>query len=76
VVALYRGYTIHIVAVEIADGRWTGLWNAEARVRRVRSNEKPYIAVVKCRKTSADGAETTALVVAQKWVDRREAASA
>jgi hypothetical protein len=74
-VALYRGYTIHTIAVQIGDGLWSGLWNAEARVRRVRSNEKPYIAVVKCRKTSADGAETTALVVAQKWVDRREAAS-
>jgi hypothetical protein len=59
-------------ALSLADGRW----NAEARVRRVRSNEKPYIATAKCRKPTSEAAETAALVVAEKWVDRRESASA
>ena len=69
---LYRGYTIHTVAMRIADD----LWNAEVRVRRVRSSEKPYIAVVNCRKSTSEAAETAALVVTERWVDRRETESA
>jgi hypothetical protein len=66
------GYTIHTLTIQIASG----VWNAEARIRRVRSNEKLYIAVVDCRKPTSEAAETAALAVAQKWVDRREASSA
>jgi len=62
VVVLYRGYTIQTVAIQIGGD----LWNAEARVRRVRSKEKPYIAVVNCRKPSSDAAETAALIAAQQ----------
>jgi hypothetical protein len=72
VIVLYRGYTIHTVAIETTDG----LWNAEARVRRVRSQETPYITTVRCRKATAEAAETAALVGAQYWVDRRELGSA
>jgi len=72
VVALYCGYTIHTLTIEVAPG----VWNAEARIRRVRSNEKLYVTVVDCRKPTSEAAETAALVVAQKWVDRRESASA
>jgi hypothetical protein len=72
VVVLYRGYTIHTVAIQATDG----LWNAEARVRRVRSQETPYITTVRCRKATPDAAETVALVTAQYWVDRRELGSA
>ena len=67
---LYRGYTIHTIPIQITNG----LWNAEARVRRVRSGEEPYIDVVNCRKTTADAAEMAALVSAQYWIDRRETA--
>jgi len=71
-VVLYRGYTIHTIAIQITNG----LWNAEARVRRVRSREQPYIAAVNCRKPTTDAAKTAALVAAEQWVDRRETESA
>jgi hypothetical protein len=71
-VVLYRGYTIYTIPIQLTNG----LWNAEARVRRVRSGEEPYIDVVNCRKPTADAAETAALVVAERWVHRRETESA
>src|SRR5439155_22688666 len=60
----YRGHRIHVEA-ELVDGRWA----ATVRIRRVLSEEKPYVETVTCRKVTAALAETRAVIWARRWVD-------
>jgi hypothetical protein len=58
-----------------ADARAVdGVWNAEVRIRRVFSEDKPHVEVVTCRKPTAEAAEKSAAVVARRWVDRHAGA--
>lgn len=60
----YRGYRIEVNA-ELADGAW----NAQVRIRRPLSEEKPHVELVTCRKPTAKVAEERAAVYARRWVD-------
>ena len=62
----YRGYRIEVNA-ELADG----LWNAQVRIRRIFSEEKPHVEVVTCRKQTAKVAEERGAIYARRWVDRQ-----
>jgi hypothetical protein len=64
VVPDYRGHRIHVEAVAV-DGRW----NAEVRIRRTFSDEKPHVETATCYKLSAELAEQRAEVWARRWVD-------
>ncbi|PYM22179.1 MAG: hypothetical protein DMD80_29170 [Candidatus Rokuibacteriota bacterium] len=64
VVPDYRGYRIEIDAAP-ADGRW----NAEARIRRLFSEDKPHVEQVTCFKLTAEYAERSAVIWACRWVD-------
>ncbi len=59
-----RGYRIEVNAVA-ADGRW----NADVRLRRLFSHEKPHVELVSCDKLSAEHAEHAAVIWARRWVD-------
>jgi hypothetical protein len=50
---------------ELTDGRW----DAKVRIRRLFSEEEPYVEVVTCRKLTADVAGTRAAIWAKRWVD-------
>ena len=53
------------------EGRHTdGLWNAEVRIRRVLSDEKPHVQTITCRKATASAAEQAGEIWARRWVDR------
>jgi hypothetical protein len=62
----YRGYRIEVNA-ELA----AGLWNAQVRIRRIFSEEKPHVEVVTCRKQTANQAEERAAIYARRWIDRK-----
>ena len=64
VVPDYRGFRIQVDAVA-ADGRW----NAEARIRRLFSEDKPHVEQVTCFKLTPDLAEHSAEIWARRWVD-------
>jgi hypothetical protein len=71
VVSDYRGFRIEIAAVA-ADGRW----NADVRVRRLFSQEKPRAERVTCYKLTAEHAERAAEIWARRWVDLQVRATA
>ena len=48
----YRGYRIEVNA-ELVDGAW----DATVRLRRVLTDDKPYVERVTCRKVNAELAE-------------------
>jgi len=48
----YPGFRIE-VAAQYADGAW----NAEVRIRRTLSDEKPHVEIVTCRTPTAKAAE-------------------
>jgi len=62
----YRGHRIEVNAVAI-DGRF----NAEVRVRRTLSQDKPHVARVTCFKLTAEHAEWTGERWARRWMDLR-----
>ena len=64
VVPDYRGFRIQVDAVA-AEGRW----NADLRIRRVLSADKPRVERVTCYKLTAEHAERAAEVWARRWVD-------
>jgi len=47
-----------------------GAFDAEVRIRRTLSEEKPHVQVVTCRKPTATVAEERGAVYARRWVDR------
>jgi len=55
VVPEYRGYRIQVDAVAV-DGRW----NADVRLRRLFTEDKPQLEPVTCRKLTPDNAERSA----------------
>jgi hypothetical protein len=64
VVSDYRGYRIDVEAVAV-DGRW----NADVRIRRILSDEKPHRETVTCYKLTAEHAERSAEIWARRWID-------
>jgi hypothetical protein len=56
--------------IEVYAQQAGGAWNAEVRIRRTLSDEKPHVEVVTCRKPTAKAAEERAAVYARRWVDR------
>ena len=64
VLPTYRGHRIEVNAVTV-DGRF----NAEVRVRRTLSQDKPHVDTVTCYKLSAKHAEISAEIWAKRWVD-------
>jgi hypothetical protein len=64
VVPDYRGFRIEVDAVA-ADGRW----NADVRIRRILSQDKPHVDRVTCLKLTAEHAERAAEIWAQRWID-------
>ena len=68
VISEYRGFRIEIDAVA-ADDRW----NADVRIRRLFSAEKPRIDRVTCYKLTAEHAERAAEVWARRSIDMHAA---
>ena len=62
----YRGYRIEVNA-EAAGG----VWNAQVRIRRILSEDKPRVVIVTCRKPMAKVAEERAVIYARRWIDRQ-----
>jgi hypothetical protein len=60
----YRGFRIEVEAVA-ADGRW----NADVRMRRILSQDKPRHETVTCYKLISKHAEYAAAIWAKRWVD-------
>jgi len=61
----YLGFRIEVNARH-ADGAW----DAEIRVRRMFSEDKPRVERVTCRKPTAKVAEERGVIYARRWVDR------
>lgn len=66
VVPEYRGYRIQVDAVAV-DGRW----NADVRLRRLFTEDKPQLERVTCYKLTPDHAERSAEIWARRWIDGR-----
>jgi hypothetical protein len=64
IVDYYRDHRVDVNAVS-AGGRW----NAEVRIRRTLSSNKPHVDTVTCYKLRADHAEHSALIWARRWID-------
>jgi hypothetical protein len=64
VVTSYRGHRIEVDAVAVDDR-----WNADVRIRRILSPEKPHVDTVTCFKLRADHAERSGEIWAKRWVD-------
>ena len=62
----YCGFRIQVDAVA-ADGRW----NADVRIRRILSSDKPHVERVTCYKLTAAHAEHAAEIWARRWIDIR-----
>ena len=60
----YRRYRIEVNAVAEGDR-----WNAEVRIRRTLSQEKPHVEIVSNYKLTRDLAELSALTWARRWID-------
>src|SRR5690349_20741385 len=60
----YRRYRIEVNAVAKGDR-----WNAEVRIRRTLSQEKPHVEIVSNYKLTRDLAELSALTWARRWID-------
>jgi hypothetical protein len=63
----YHGFRIEVEAVA-DDGRW----NANVRIRRILSSDKPHVETVTCFKLTADHAERAGGIWARRWVDLKE----
>jgi hypothetical protein len=63
VVPDYRGFRIQVAAA--ADGRW----NADVRIRRILSPDKPHVERVTCYKLTAEHSEHAAEIWARRWMD-------
>ena len=64
----YRGHRIEVTAQQV-----DGAWDAEVRIRRTFTEDKPHVVVVTCRKPTAKVAEERAVIYARRWVDRHRA---
>ena len=64
----YRGHRIEVTAQHV-----DGAWDAEIRVRRMFSEDKPHVEVITCRKPTAEVAEERGVIYARRWVDARAA---
>jgi|GEM_PF-1771166 hypothetical protein len=64
IVDYYRDHRIDVNAVSAGDR-----WNAEVRIRRTLSPDKPHVDTVTCYKLRPDHAEHSALIWAQRWID-------
>jgi hypothetical protein len=60
----YRGYRIEVNAIAV-DGRF----NAEVRLLRLFSRDKPHVETVTCLKLGAEHAERAGYFWARRWVD-------
>jgi hypothetical protein len=61
---VYKGHRIEVYAERV-----DGAFDATVRIRRVLTDDKPYVERVTCRKLSAELAETRAAIWARRWVD-------
>ena len=61
-----RGYRIQVDAVAV-DGRW----NADVRLRRLFTEDKPQLERVTCYKLTPEDAERSAEIWARRWIDRQ-----
>ena len=61
----YRGYRIEVTAQHV-----DGAWDAEIRVRRTFTEDKPHVERVTCRKPAGTVAEQRGMIYARRWVDR------
>ena len=61
----YRGHRIEVTAQHV-----DGAWDAEVRVRRTFTEDKPHVEIVTCRKPTAAVAEERGVIYARRWVDR------
>ena len=66
IVTDYKGFRIEINAIA-ADG----CWNADVRIRRLFSAEKPRVEGVTCYKLAAEHAERAAEIWARRLLDTR-----
>jgi len=60
----YRGHRIQVDAVCAGDR-----WDADVRIRRVLSEDKPHVERVTCGKPDAELAERWGAIWARRWVD-------
>ena len=70
VVSDYRGYRIEVEAVAVVSG---GRYNADVRMRRLFSQDKPRIERVTCYKLTPDLAEHAGELWARRLVDYKGA---
>ncbi len=63
----YRSHRIEVAAVHV-----DGAWDAEIRVRRLVSEEKPHVETITCRKPTAKVAEERGVVYARRWIDAND----
>jgi hypothetical protein len=68
VVSDYRGYRIEVEAVAVVAG---GRYNADVRMRRLFSRNKPRVERVTCYKLTPDLAERAGELWARRWIDSR-----
>jgi len=62
----YRGFRIEVDAIP-ADG----CWNAEVRLRRILTQDKPHVETVACYKLTAKHAEWSGELWARRWIDAK-----
>ena len=60
----YRGHRIEVNAQHV-----DGAWDAQVRIRRMFSEDKPHVERVTCRKPTATVAEERGVIYARRWVD-------
>lgn len=60
----YRGHRIQVDAVRAGDR-----WDAEVRIRRVLTEDKPRVERVTCGKPDRELAERWGAIWARRWVD-------
>ena len=60
----YRRYRIEVNAVAEGDR-----WNADVRLRRILSSDKPQLERVSCWKVTAALAEHAGMLWARRWID-------
>jgi hypothetical protein len=61
----YRGHRIEVIAQYVDNA-----WNAEIRIRRTLTEDKPHVEVITYRKPTATVAEQRGVIYARRWVDR------
>ena len=64
----YKGFRLEVAAQHV-----NGALDAEVRIRRSLSEEKPHVETITCRKPTASIAEERAAIYARRWVDRAAA---